>query len=345
MREQLPASEFLDIGRLAQLFRNCTQSYKFLFFRSILDAVEKGDAQPSNESLLAGMIVGAWWPVALSRLNIGNSGGKDKLETLISEIGDVERGRLDRDEVLLKAREHLRQERNGGALRYVRKHLLSPWNNGGLPLYHLHPECIRIHPAWMDYFSTNLGIVRGWADHAWLDWVQSRNSNVPVTMAKLSPPGIRRALTRERRFFMRGIERAGLRCVYTGLELAPPVHIDHFLPRSFVGHDRIWNLLPTTSFVNMSKGAHLPHSGLVRELANFHSLIVPLAVAADEDAEIIEQYGLDLRLSPEQLQDPASIVSAYDSIVPSMMAIAERMGFTPNWRPNSELAPATSAPQ
>ncbi len=36
------------------------------------------------------------------------------------------------------------------------------------------------------------------------------------------------------------------------------ISIDHFVPWSFVAHDELWNLHPTTKSINSSKSNHLP---------------------------------------------------------------------------------------
>ena len=37
------------------------------------------------------------------------------------------------------------------------------------------------------------------------------------------------------------------------------ISIDHFVPWSYVAHDELWNLIPTTKSINSSKSNHLPN--------------------------------------------------------------------------------------
>ena len=61
------------------------------------------------------------------------------------------------------------------------------------------------------------------------------------------------------------IKNNRIKDIYTGeyfskekYEENGPLSIDHFLPWSFVGHDELWNLVPTFRNVNSSKSNSLP---------------------------------------------------------------------------------------
>ncbi|MBU3134392.1 hypothetical protein KPL40_18420 [Clostridium gasigenes] len=61
------------------------------------------------------------------------------------------------------------------------------------------------------------------------------------------------------------IENSKLTDIYTGegfnnsnYEKLGNVSIDHFMPWSFIGHDKLWNLVPTFKNVNSSKSDNLP---------------------------------------------------------------------------------------
>ena len=61
------------------------------------------------------------------------------------------------------------------------------------------------------------------------------------------------------RFWKRVIALGGINDIYSGELLGQGgISIDHFIPWSFVLHDRLWNLVPTTRGTNSSKGDRLP---------------------------------------------------------------------------------------
>ena len=111
------------------------------------------------------------------------------------------------------------------------------------------------------------------------------------------------------------------------------IALDHFLPRSFVSHDRIWNLVPIAPAINSSKGARLPRLEAIAKLAAFHSEAIAVAERGHvpDWKKFREEYSCDLRLEPEFLTDSARLTEAYQGTVAPQLAIAKRMGFPPDW--------------
>ncbi|WP_025661820.1 HNH endonuclease domain-containing protein [Rhizobium sp. IBUN] len=267
----LPDGE-VEVERLAGLFLNTTQSYKFLFFRAILTRLKKSNSRTINfQELLAEMIVAAWWPVKVSHLVIGPSGVNDSLTGLLDAVGDAMHERLSYQAVSTRAAYHVKSERARGCLRYVPEALLSPWAGSQRPpLYTIKLGGIVLEEEWHRYLLENLPIVCGWADNEWTQWVQARNPNVPVNLEKLQPPIRRNSLSAERRLFLLST-KGHFRCVYTGLPVdKTDFALDHFLPHAFVGHDRIWNLAPVSRALNSAKGLQVPAAHFVAPLVDIH---------------------------------------------------------------------------
>ncbi|MQV31032.1 HNH endonuclease [Sinorhizobium meliloti] len=333
----LPAQEGVDVDCLAQLFRNCTQSYKFLFFRGILATLHKNSRDHIRfDELLAEMIVASWWPAVVSRLSIGNAADNDTLTALLHTVGDSLHEKLSMREVHELARFWVRRERSRGSLRYVPEALLSPWKKDVQhpPLYRVRSDGIELYESWHSYLVANLPIVSGWADSAWLAWMQARNPNVPVSMEKLCPPSRRMGLALERKFFLKAMSAMPLECIYTQeLVGEGDLSLDHFLPRSFVGHDRIWNLVPVAKSINSAKGARLPRSEYLDRLVLVHHRVINavLPAAGSADRTFLDQYCTDLRVPRAQLSDERVLCDAYRGVVLPMMAIAKRMGFPAGW--------------
>lgn len=56
-------------------------------------------------------------------------------------------------------------------------------------------------------------------------------------------------------------------CFYCGESLEGElVHVDHFIPRTFINHDEIWNLVIAHSHCNLEKLARLPHEDFKQKL-------------------------------------------------------------------------------
>ena len=120
----------------------------------------------------------------------------------------------------------------------------------------------------------------------------------------------------------------------TGEPLDPMrIALDHFLPRSYVGHDRIWNLVPVAPANNSRKGARLPHREAVGRLVEFHFAAIETASNghAPNWRKYWEEYASDLRVDPERLLEPGVLADAYIGTIYPMLDIAKRMGFPEGW--------------
>ncbi|WP_347242437.1 HNH endonuclease domain-containing protein [Nostoc sp. FACHB-888] len=55
------------------------------------------------------------------------------------------------------------------------------------------------------------------------------------------------------------LEYRDIKCIYSKVKLdKDEISLAHYLPWSFVAHDQLWNLIPTTKSVNSSKSNNLP---------------------------------------------------------------------------------------
>ena len=135
-------------------------------------------------------------------------------------------------------------------------------------IYHIerHPDVLAmrvlITDDWAEYLKANAGILMGWADYNLITYLQRRNPSVPGISSKIYPPQERKLNAAKE--YWRAIIRASqaekpLQDIYSGELLAERgISIDHFVPWSYVAHDELWNLIPTTRSVNSSKSNNLP---------------------------------------------------------------------------------------
>ncbi|MBX3001281.1 MAG: hypothetical protein KF893_22360 [Caldilineaceae bacterium] len=194
---------------------------------------------------------------------------------------------------------------------------------------------IELHPRWADYLQTNVHIVTGYCLWHLTNYLQKNNPNVPNIIGKLAEPG-QRNLRNARIFWQMAMDQMGeCRCIYTGEVVEPHgFSLDHFLPWSFVAHDLLWNIIPTSRNINSAKSDQLP--AMDRYFGSFAQLQYQAlhAVAAQRKAKLIEDYILLLRQpSVEKLTDlpqPVFTQILRDTITPQIQ-IATNMGFAANW--------------
>ncbi|HWN67155.1 MAG TPA: HNH endonuclease domain-containing protein, partial [Haliangium sp.] len=133
-----------------------------------------------------------------------------------------------------------------------------------------------------------------------------------------------------------------LRCIYSDELLARVEALDHYVPWSFVLHDRIWNLVPVTSRANSSKGDRLAASVYLDRLVDLQcqALIASRQHLAKRAWErMAEEFEQDLRVPGEILRaDPPdrealhrSLADAYRKTIPALENLATRQGFPSGW--------------
>ena len=91
-----------------------------------------------------------------------------------------------------------------------------------------------------------------------IEYLQKRNPSVPGIIYKIDPPIVRK-LEHVTKYWKQIIKETSIIDIYSDIDLTNvPISIDHFVPWSYVAHDELWNLIPTTKAINSSKSNNLP---------------------------------------------------------------------------------------
>ena len=349
---RLPAQRGLDIGAFSSLFRNTDTSYKFLWMLSILDLMKAGTELPSAD-LGARMLKIARPLIRRCRFRFG---AKDRITHFLEEQ-DAGRGQLpdsDLRELLDFAPYRLLTPFYAQALknlsvnarhRLIRTLADDNFSGKSPPLYRLVGEpprisAIELHPKWRDYLMENSVVVRGWVMWHWALFLQVRNPSRPNIAAQLDESAARPSLSAQRDFWRRVILRRDEKteCIYSGAELRDDnFALDHYIPFNFVGHNRLWNLLPASSSANSSKSDSLPHARYFRDfVAVQHSALIvcrekfPKGQARNN---ILAEYQTDLgiEVGAEKLTY-AQLEKAYRTLTTPLAEIARSCGFAAGWK-------------
>jgi hypothetical protein len=368
----LGPSAAVDVGALSALFRNTTTSYKYIFFLGLLRCLDRRDERsprvPLREAIVEVLAL-AWYPHTFFRLSLG---AQDQIGVILDDLStrmgqqelgfsstDVERLRASIDVALSPT-----QDRK--LARYVPYRLLAPFFQADLgrvsetrkqdaiatlaraefatrkPLYHVDDDELVLHPDWVVYLRENRSVVQGWASWHWLEYMQARNPNVPNLAGKLFPVVSRSPLTRQLAYWNAIARAASLRCIYSGEPLARVEALDHYVPWSFVLHDRIWNLVPVMPRTNSSKGDRLAASVYLDRLIDLQcqALIASRQHLARRAWErIAEEFEQDLRVPsdiiraapPDREALRRNLAEAYRKTIPALENLAARQGFSSNW--------------
>ncbi|WP_434222552.1 hypothetical protein ACOKW7_08110 [Limnospira platensis CENA597] len=222
----LPNSDNLNIAALSALFVHTTNSYKYLFFWSLLDILARQNFHKSLSisfrEIIIEMLANAWYPHNYFKLSFGSQDKiADKLDALELKVGEPILKFRDPDKKLLRTTigDQDLEDIVNYISRYVPFRLLMPFVRQQLkgvdidhgvdremprvaqryfdickPLYcfdsTVKPECraIILHSDWISYLEENYAIVRGWVCREWLKYMQKCNPNVPAVANKLFPP-------------------------------------------------------------------------------------------------------------------------------------------------------------
>ena len=356
LSSQLPSSNAVRPDLLAQSFKSTTTSYKFLLLSALVRGVEDGKLSHDLPDLALEMLVQAWWPVLHYRLTFGAA---DQVEVVLLEWAQEEPSlrRTSTEEVrrFLRRKGHVRQL--DSLVRYVPQRLIRPWFreevkglpdhkvdatiavlscdqfDRTIPLYRVLGRQLELHPEWAAYIRENIAIVKGWLEFRWIEFLERRNPNVPGLAQKLTAPSQRRSLNNQRKIWSHVLTKVDLRCIYSDRALSPhSFALDHFVPRSFVGHDRFWNLTPTYTEINSAKSDQLPPVSSIEPLFDQHRRV--LEVMCEHHGalksvwrKIGEEYQIDLRLSEAVKAGNGEVEDAFKTTHGALLGIAGRMWY------------------
>lgn len=121
---------------------------------------------------------------------------------------------------------------------------------------------IRLNPHWRKFLIKNYSVIRSWVQYNKAQFLQDRNPGVPGIIYKICPENEDlRKLDQARALWRTTVEITGqpIKEIYTGKEIPlEALSIDHFIPRSFISNDELWNLTPMSKALNSSKNNRLP---------------------------------------------------------------------------------------
>lgn len=282
---QLPSSEHLEIRYLSRIFDNKSECYKLFFMLAIVNNLDKNKNILTYEELINDMIAEAWYMVSEYRLNLGPS---DTLEALVHRVYEVsgikssekkakilaylegcdDRGILNMKKTLTyfvpyRLQAPFLSNVKGKLWDGPKKELAARINQEQRLMYYFQEingiqSRIEVQEDWCEYILKNKEIIKGWIHYNMIIYLQRRNPGVPGIANKLYPPQDRK-LEHVKKLWKAVVEINPVKEIYCGELLeSRDISIDHFVPWSYVSHDELWNLTPTTRTINSRKNNFLP---------------------------------------------------------------------------------------
>ena len=353
------------IDALSCVFENTAGSYKFLWTFAILKEIDTSEEHVIPiEKLSNSMLCESVVPINRFKLNFGFH---DRMESHIKKLAkiasvkkDLVQGKFDPQAVNQKLLDRIYAKMTANvphrwlrpffterkihnptrAEKVVREALIrfveESFDTQNPPPYKLTEKTIILHPLWRDYFKRNMKIVWCWALWHWTNYLQARNSNIPAVANKIGFPESRGQWKGEQEFWRGIMEKTpgGIHCVYSGDPLHPwDFHLDHYVPWSFIGHNRSWNVIPATEEANAQKRDSLPHEKYFQPFVEFQhtALTIWNRHFQRRFREITEAYRVDLQLTSEQLTDPNKLKEALIRTIAPLMETAKNNAFESDW--------------
>jgi hypothetical protein len=319
----LPETDNLPVHLLAGIFKDKNQSYKLFWFQAILDFVSHEKLIVSYEQLIHKMVAQAWYMVMEYHLNLGPA---DALEILINQVRNtsgllpnakekdvIQFLETSEDENIKKAKQKLvlnvpyrlqapflgkLTEREWRNYHFIEE---KARQNDRLLYYYEQlsgkERQIRINENWIGYLQKNEAILRGWVQNELIQYLQRRNPTVPGIPFKIHPPE-KRDLKAAMNFWSAVIEQHEMNDIYTGkllnrenIDELGRIHMDHFVPWSYLASDEVWNLTPTFAKINISKSNQVPNQKKdIERLSKQHYMALQIAQNNKEMKRLFETY-------------------------------------------------------
>jgi hypothetical protein len=344
---QLPNWDGLPVNILAACLNDTVATYKFYWFLSILESVEKGKSKILKRELFSGMLANAWFTVNYFHISFGK---QDLIQRAIHQIKTIENITIDeRKEVITQKLIATTQRESERIIWHFNRNVphwfLSPWfpkvkgetdsargkriyaqskSFNEKCLYGLHNEFIEVNPEWKNYLTTNARVLKDFCYWNLALYLQAKNPNVPDIPNKLIKPAQRNSLTKQRTQFWDLVvtELGSVNCIYTGKKLTIGNYaVEHFIPYNFVSHDLIWNLIPADKSFNNTKSDKLPPlDKYFSPFFNLQKTAIEIVKVKNPKSKLLEDYltifpDLDNSFSKEKFRDtiqPLITIASYN---------------------------------
>lgn len=357
----LPTNKGLDISNLSKCFNNISNSYKYYWLLSILDhVIYSEELYISLDQISMSMISKVWYPLDYYKLSFGKQDGFKELSTLISTKVKIDNSV--NSSSLLKQIENklspvvtakLRNNIKVGLKRWVTFRFLTPFfksqvkglrdqevNNiisllsnsaqyKDLVPYSIESDGITLNKKWRDYFLEHHSILKGFINWHLIKFLQKNNPNVIGLTEKLEKP-TKRDLKVAKVYWTKYLNSYSLTCIYSDQTInASSFSLDHFVPWSYIAHDQIWNIIPTTKIINSTKSDNLPSlEHYLNSFCNIHYDAFKYHVLK-KNYKLLEDYTILFNNYNLHEIDFATFKKVLSTEISNHCRIAENLGFRP----------------
>jgi len=246
---QIPNSARVDVQKLATVFGDVTNSYKFYWLLSILDSLQDlGNSRMSMQDLSLRMLAQVWYPLDFFKLSFGKQDSFKLVAAKISTIIQVDnrpaapnlyaqlRTRLSVEDLATLVsttrrlldwvpyrfiRPFFALETRGLPDQRVNALVTLLTNSSSRAPYRIEGDFIELYEPWRNYFQEHQLILRAYTQWHIVRFLQKHNPHVIGLSQKLEKPSPeQRRLATAKRFWQSYLASTGsLSCIYSGQEV------------------------------------------------------------------------------------------------------------------------------
>ncbi len=364
---QLPENNKLSINILSAVFNDTTNSYKFYWFLAILDEITETNGNKLNiDNLSIRMLSDVWYPLDYFKLSFGKQDSFKNIAKYLTEkisidnnpnsenlFNQITKKLNDKDLQSLK-----KQIRD--LIKYVPYRFIRPFFENDLkgekdvlvngkiielaknnfetikPFYYFSDNYIIIQNDWFDYFIKHKYILQSFVYWHLINYLQKNNPNVIGLSEKLFKPK-QRDLKIANSFWKNYLHiKNSVNCIYSNILLKDKFSIDHFVPWSYIAHDQLWNLIPTSVSVNSAKSDNLPNYEkyfVGFSQLQFDAFKTIYKSEIKDKSKLLEDYSVFFKTDLQIINEFSVNQFQYklEETIKPMLQFAENLGFNSNW--------------
>jgi len=334
----LPKQTNIDIDSFSNLFKNTHTSYKYLFFQAILVLLKEENFKKSTftfDDIENKMLDIAEFPIKIYKLNFGKD---DRISIkLYNKYENIDLLKFVPYRLLSP---FFTEQLKGLSSSAINKKIefLSNQKNEFNPLYKINGKTITMYDEWIKYIAFNFSIIESWAFWNWANFLQNKNPNTLSLINKLKKPTDRISLNKQTKYWKTILNKENIKCIYSGQIITPETFsLDHFLPWSFIGHNKLWNLIPMRKNDNSYKGDNIP--SMEKYLDSFIDVQYDgLKIAYQEMGRtkwenVVVDFVDDFKVDYSELRQININLfrDKYKSLIIPLSNLAKNSGFNYNW--------------
>jgi hypothetical protein len=351
----------LNKSIFSTVFNSTTTCYKYYWWLAILHLIkENGSDKLTFDDISFKMLSLVWYPINYYKVSLGKQDQLTKyvikikneflLNDDISETDFILILKKNRDDVLI--RDILKK-----MMRFVPYRFIRPWveETVALPdgyvndiifkkhkhknaIYNINKQVNGIYFTnnWYEFIINNFKMIEDFTLYNLYKFVEKHNPEVSNISIRLWKPKARK-LSRPTKLWKFYVKQHGnFKTIFSNhiINELSSFSIDHYLPWSYITHDKLWNLHPENTGVNSSKSNHLPSNTYLINFCKLQYNFVQF-LGNNFNEDLVDYNLLFNTNSKEILEMPEDIFTdEMQGKFKSHIQIASNMGFAKDWELN-----------